>query len=175
MKIGSDQAARRRVLEAGQPYRGLTFTDRGKVLLDVGSVQDGRVTLSQRGLSMRLLPETLSGIHRAWQDGDIPLDGKDNWECSTFSLAVSDADQVGCVCSSKDQMLITNKISQSAVSVTREQLKLVVERIVDPWLASFSPSHPAAPLAQSAVEDPHRNLDSPKPAPQNSSPPFELS
>src|ERR1035441_10991305 len=80
MKFGSDQAARRRVLEAGQPYRGLTFTDRGIVLLDVGSVQDGRVTLSQRGLSMRLLPETLSGIHRAWQDGDIPLDGKDRSE-----------------------------------------------------------------------------------------------
>src|ERR1035441_10804803 len=92
MNFGSDQAARRRVLEAGQPYRGLTFTDRGKVLLDVGSVQNGRVTLSQRGQSIRLLPETLSGIHRAWQDGDI-LVGKDDWECSTFSPAVSEADQ----------------------------------------------------------------------------------
>ena len=85
----------------------MTFTDRGKLLLDVGSVQDGRVTLSQRGLSMCLLPETLSGIHRAWQDGDIPLDGKDDWECSTFSPDVSDADRVGCVCSSKDQLLIS--------------------------------------------------------------------
>ena len=94
MKFGSDQAARRRVLEAGQQYRGMTFTDRGKLLLDVGSVQDGRVTLSQHGRSIRLLPETLSGIHRAWQDGDIPLDGKDNWECSTFSPGVSDADQI---------------------------------------------------------------------------------
>ena len=93
MKFGSDQAARRRVLEAGQQYRGMTFTDRGKLLLDVGSVQDGRVTLSQHGQSIRLLPETLSGIHRAWQDGDIPLDGKDDWECSTFSPAVSDADR----------------------------------------------------------------------------------
>jgi hypothetical protein len=166
MKFGSDQAARRRVLEAGQQYRGMTFTDRGKVLLDVGSVQDGRVTLSQRGLSMRLLPETLSGIHRAWQDGDIPLDGKDNWECSTFSPGVSDADQVGCVCPSKDELLITNKISQTVVSVTREQLNLVVERIVDPWLASFSPSSSSvAPPAQSAGEGPRRNLDSPKPAP----------
>ena len=170
MKFGSDQAARRRVLEAGQQYRGMTFTDRGKLLLDVGSVQDGRVTLSQHGRSMRLSPETLSGIHRAWQDGDIPLDGKDNWECSTFSPAVTDADQVCCVCSSKDQMLITNKTSQIVVLVTREQLKLVVERIVDPWLASFSPSHPAAPPAQSVGEDPHRNPDLPKPAP-----PFELS
>jgi len=149
----------------------MTFTDRGKVLLDVGSVQDGRVTLSQRGLSMRLLPETLSGIHRAWQDGDIPLDGKDNWECSTFSPGVSDADQVGCVCPSKDELLITNKISQTVVSVTREQLNLVVERIVDPWLASFSPSSSSvAPPAQSAGEGPRRNLDSPKPAP-----PLELS
>jgi hypothetical protein len=175
MKFGSDQAARRRVLEAGQPYRGMTFTDRGIVLLDVGSVQDGRVTLSQRGLSMRLLPETLSGIHRAWQDGDIPLDGKDDWECSTFSTDVADADQVGCVCCSKDQMLIINKISQTVVSVTREQLNLVVGRIVDPWLASFSPSSSAAPLAQSAGQGPRRNLDSPKPVPENSSPPFELS
>src|ERR1035441_1828030 len=129
---------RRRVLEAGQSYRGLTFTDRGIVLLDVGSVQDGRVTLSQRGLSMRLLPETLSGIHRAWQDGDITLDGKDDWECSTFSPEVADADEVRCVCSSEDQMLIINKISQAVVSVTREQLNLVVGRIVDPWLDTQS-------------------------------------
>jgi hypothetical protein len=170
MKFGSDQAARRRVLEVGQQYRGMTFTDRGKLLLDVGSVQDGRATLSQHGRSIRLLPETLSSIHRAWQDGDIPLDGKDNWECSTFSPGVSDVDEISCICPTKDQLLITNKISQTVVSVTREQLKLVVERIVDPWLASFSPSHPTGPRAQSAGEDPRRNLDSPKPAP-----PLELS
>jgi hypothetical protein len=175
MKFGSAQAARQRVLEAGQQYRGMTFTDRGKLLLDVGSVQDGRVTLSQHGQSIRLLPETLSGIHRAWQDGNIPLDGKDGWECSTFSPAVSDADQVGCVCSVKDQMLITDKISQTAVSVTREQLNLIVERIVDPWLASFSPSSSTAPLAQSAGEGPRRNPVLPKPTLENCSPPFELS
>src|ERR1035438_10026077 len=173
MKFGSDQAARRRVLEAGQQYRGMTFTDRGKLLLDVGSVQDGRVTLSQRGLSMRLLPETLSGIHRAWQDGDIPLDGKDDWECSTFSTDVADADQVGCVCCSKDQMLIINKISQTVVSVTREQLNLVVGRIVAPWLASFSPPNSAAPRVLSAGGGPRRDLDAPKATPESSSPPFE--
>ena len=148
----------------------MTFTDRGKLLLDVGSVQDGRATLSQHGRSIRLLPETLSGIHRAWQDGDIPLDGKDNWECSTFSPGVSDGDEISCICPTKDQLLITNKISQTVVSVTREQLNVVVERIVDPWLASFSPCHPAAPPAQFAGEGPRRNLDSPKPAP-----PLELS
>ena len=175
MKFGSDQAARRRVLEAGQQYRGMTFTDRGKLLLDVGSVQDGRVTLSQHGQSIRLLPETLSGIHRAWQDGNIPLDGSDNWECSTFSPAVSDADQVGCVCSAKDQMLITDKISQIAISVTREQLNLIVERIVDPWLASFSPSISAAPLVQTAGEGYRRDPELPIPTPENSSPPFDLS
>ena len=175
MKFGSDQAARRRVLEAGQQYRGMTFTDRGKLLLDVGSVQDGRVTLSQHEQSIRLLPETLSGIHRAWQDGDIPLDGKDNWECSTFSPGVADVDEIRCICPSKDHLLITNKISQTVVSVTREQLNVVVERIVDPWLARFSPSHPTAPLAQSAGEGPSRSLDSPKPAREESSPPFELS
>jgi hypothetical protein len=175
MTFGSDQAARRRVLEAGQQYRGMTFTDRGDLLLDVGSVQDGRVTLSQRGQSVSLFPETLSSIHRAWQDGDIPRDGKDNWECSTFSPGVSDVDEIRCVRSSKDQLLITNKISQTVVSVTREQITLVVERIVDPWLASFSPSSSAAPLAQSAGEDRRRNPDSPKPVPENSSPSFELS
>ena len=176
MTFGSDQAARRRVLEAAQQYRGMTFTDRGDLLLDVESVQDGRVTLSQRGRSVSLFPETLSSIHRAWQDGDIPRDGKDNWECSTFSPGVSDVDEIRCVCSSKDLLLITNKISQTVVSVTREQLTLVVERIVDPWLASFSPSgSTAAPLAQSAGEGPRQSLDSPKPAPENSSPPFELS
>ncbi|MGO8931700.1 MAG: hypothetical protein ACLQU3_33005 [Limisphaerales bacterium] len=170
MKFGSDQAARRRVLEAGQQYRGVTFTDRGDLLLDVGSVQDGRVILSQHGRSIRLLPETLSSIHRAWRDGDIPLDGNDNWECSTFSPGVADVDEIRCICPSKDQLLVTNKISQTVVSVTREQLNVVVERIVDPWLASFSPSHPAAAPAQSAGEGPRRNLDSPKPAP-----PLELS
>src|ERR1035441_6889951 len=125
MKFGSDQAARRRVLEAGQSYRGLTFTDRGIVLLDVGSVQDGRVTLSQRGLSMRLLPETLSGIHRAWQDGDIPLDGKDDWECSTFSPEVADADEVRCVCSSEDHLLITDKRSEEHTSELQSLRHLV--------------------------------------------------
>ena len=55
-------------------------------------------------------------------------------------------------------------------ALTREQLYVVVERIVDPWLASFSPSHPTGPRAQSDGEDPRRNLDSPKPAP-----PLELS
>ncbi len=175
MNFDSDQAARRRVREAGQPSRGLTFTDRGKVLLDVGSVRDGRVTLSQQGLSMRLLPETLSRIHRAWQAGDIPLDGKHDWECSTLSPDIADADQVVCVCCSEDQMLIIDKTSQTVVSITREQLNVVVDHIVDPWLARFSPSHPTAPLAQSAGEGPSRSLDSPKPAREESSPPLELS
>ena len=107
----------------------MTFTDRGKLLLDVGAVRDGRIRLSQRGQTMRLLPETLSGLHQAWQDGNIPLGGKDDWECSTFSPGVSAVDEVRCICPSKDQLVITDKTSQTVVSVTREELKLVVEGI----------------------------------------------
>jgi len=151
----------------------MTFTDRGKLLLDVGSVRDGRIRLSQRGQAMRLLPETLSGIHQAWQDGDIPLDGTDDWECSTFSPGPSAVDEVRCVCPSKDQLVVTDKVSQTVISVTREQLKLVVERIVDPWLASFSPASSAAPPAQSAGAGLRRHADAA--APENSPPPIELS
>lgn len=174
MKFGSHKPARPRVAEAGQRYRGMTFTERGELLLDVGNVQDGRVELSQRGQSMRLLPETLSSIHHAWQDGDIPPGGKENWECSTFSPDASNVDEVRCVCRSKDQLLIADKISQNSISVTREQIKLVVEHIVDPWLAGLGPSKPAAALAQSVGQGPRRNLDSPTPVPENPSPPFEL-
>lgn len=56
----------------------MTFTDRGKLLLDVGSMRDGRVRFSQGDQVMRLLPETLSSIRHAWQQGDIPPDGKEN-------------------------------------------------------------------------------------------------
>jgi hypothetical protein len=174
VKFGSDQTARRRIREAGQHYRGMTFTERGNLLLDVGSVRDGRIRLSQRGQAMRLLPETLSGIHQAWQDGNSPLDGKDNWECSTFSPGASAVDEVRCICPSKDQLVITDKINQSFVSVTREQLKLVVERIVDPWLASFSPASSAARPAQPAGDGLRRPPDAAKATPESSPPPIEL-
>lgn len=151
----------------------MTFTDRGKLLLDVGSVRDGRIRLSQRGHAIRLLPETLSGIRQAWQDGNIPLDGEGDWESSTFSPSVSAVDEVRCVCPSKDQLVITDKTSQTVVSVTREQLKLLVERIVDPWLASFSPANSAARPAPSANEGLRRHSDAA--TPKNSPPPIELS
>ena len=75
MKFDAAPTARRRTIEAAQRYRGLTFTDRGEILLDVSNVKNGRVTLSQRGQGLSLLPETILGIQQAWQDGDIPLDG----------------------------------------------------------------------------------------------------
>jgi hypothetical protein len=174
VKFGSKQTVRRRIRESGQHYRGMTFTDRGKLLLDVG-VRDGRIRLSQRGQTMRLLPETLSGLYQAWQDGNIPLGGKDDWECSTFSPSVSAVDEVRCVCPSKDQLVITDKTSHTVVSVTREQLKLVVERIVDPWLASLSPANSDDPPAQSAGEDLRRHRDTPKATPESSLSPIELS
>ena len=175
MKFGSNQTARRRIRESGQHYRGMTFTDRGKLLLDVGAVRDGRIRLSQRGQTMHLLPETLSGLHQAWQDGNIPLDGKDDWECSTFSPGVSAVDEVRCICPSNDRLVITDKTSQTVLSVTREQLKLVVERIVDPWLAGFSPANSAARPTQSAGAGLCRHPDAPKAAPENSPPPIALS
>ena len=153
----------------------MTFTDRGKLLLDVGAVRDGRIRLSQRGQTMRLLPETLSGLHQAWQDGNIPLDGKDDWECSTFSPGVSAVDEVRCICPSKDQLVITDKTSQTVVSVTREQIKLVVERIVDPWLAGFTFANSDDPPAQSAGKDLRRHRDAPKAMPGSSLSPIELS
>jgi len=153
----------------------MTFTDRGKLLLDVGAVRDGRIRLSQRGRTMRLLPETLSGLHQAWQDGNIPLGGKDDWECSTFSPGVSAVDEVRCICPSKDQLVITDKTSRTVVSVTREQLKRVVECIVDPWLASFSFANSDEPPAQSASKDLRRDRDAPKATPKSSLSPIELS
>ena len=124
---------------------------------------------------MRLLPETLSGLHQAWQDGKIPLDGKDDWECSTFSPGVSTVDEVRCICPSKDQLVITDKTSQTVVSVNREQLKLVVERIVDPWLAGFTFARSDDQPARSASKDLRRHRDAPKAMPVSSLSPTELS
>ena len=49
MKFDGDPIARRRAMEAAQRYRGLTFTDRGEITLDVSNVNNGRVAVSQRG------------------------------------------------------------------------------------------------------------------------------
>jgi hypothetical protein len=135
MKFDGDPIARRRALEAAQRYRGLTFTDRGEILLDVGNVRNGRVTLSQRGQRVSLLPETIFSIHQAWQDGDVPLEGEAPWEGSTFSAYDSEVDEVRCVCHAKEQIRITDKRSHTEVCISREQLKDVVDCIVEPWLA----------------------------------------
>lgn len=155
MKFDGDPIARRRALEAAQRYRGLTFTDRGEILLDVGNVRNGRVTLSQRGQRVSLLPETLFSIHQAWQDGDVPLEGEAPWEGSTFSACDSEVDEVRCVCHAKEQLRITDKRSHTEVSVSREQFKGVVDCIVDPWLANLPQTiAEASPQAQASQAKP---------------------
>ena len=134
MKFDGDPIARRRALEAAQRYRGLTFTDRGEILLDVGNVRNGRVTLSQCGRRVSLLPETIFSIHQAWQDGDVPLEGESPWEGSTFSAHDYEVDEVCCVCVGKEQIRITDIRGHTEVCVSREQLKDVVDCIVKPWL-----------------------------------------
>jgi len=148
MKFDADPIARRRVLEAAQRYRGLTFTDRGEILLDVGNVKNGRVILSQRGQMVKLLPETIFSIHQAWRDGDIPRDGKTSWAGSTFSAGDSEVDEVDCVCHTKEQIRISDKRSHTEVSVSREQLKHVVDCIVGPWLANAPSANAEASLTQ---------------------------
>lgn len=137
MKFDAPPPARRHALEEAQRYRGITFTDRGVILLNASNVKDGRVTLSQGGQRLSLLPETLFSIHRAWKDGEIPLDGIAPWECSTFSAQDSDADEVRCLPVDKDRLRLSDKRGNAEVLITNDQLKSIVECIVGPWLANF--------------------------------------
>lgn len=137
MHFDAPVPARRRALEEAQRYRGITFTDRGEILLNASNVKDGRVTLSQGGQRLSLLPETIFSIHQAWKDGDIPLDGIVPWECSTFSAQDSEADEVRCLSVDKDGLLVSDKRRNTEISISMDQLKSVVECIVEPWLANF--------------------------------------
>jgi hypothetical protein len=138
MKFDAPPPARRRALaEAAQRYRGITFTDRGEILLNVSNVKNGRVTLSQGGQRLSLMPETIFSIHQAWTDGDIPLDGTVPWECSTFSTEDSEADEVRCLPADKDRLRVSDKRGNAEVSISKDQLESVVECIVEPWLANF--------------------------------------
>ena len=161
MKFDGDPIARRRALEAAQRYRGLTFTDRGEILLDVGNVRNGRVTLSQRGQRVSLLPETIFSIHQAWQDGDVPLEGEAPWEGSTFSAYDSEVDEVRCVCVGKEQIRITDKRGHTEVCVSGEQLKDVVDCIVEPWLAKS----PTTRDRSAEVSSPQARASQGKPVP----------
>ncbi|ODU24112.1 MAG: hypothetical protein ABS95_02345 [Verrucomicrobia bacterium SCN 57-15] len=137
MKFDAAPPTRNRALEAAQRYRGITFTDRGEILLDVGNVKDGRVRLSQSGQRLSLLPETIFSIHQAWKDGDIPVNGTVPWECSTFSPQSSEVDEIRCSPLDEEHLRVSDKCSNAAVSISRDQLKSVVECIVEPWLANF--------------------------------------
>lgn len=138
MKFDAPPPARRRALEEAQRYRGITFTDRGEILLNASNVKDGRVTLSQGGQRLSLLPETIFSIQQAWKDGDIPLDGIAPWECSTFSAQDSEADEVRCLSVDKDRLRVSDKRQNTEILISRDQIKSVVECIVEPWLAKVS-------------------------------------
>lgn len=161
MKFDAVPSARRRTLEKAQRYRGLTFTDRGEILLDVSNVKNGRVTLSQSRQRLSLLPETIFSINQAWLAGDIPSDGKAPWECSTFSAHDSEVDDVRCVRLGKEQMRVSDKRGSAEISISREQLKRIVDCIVEPWLANFSQvtsevsrGHPRSPSNEIAAPQP---------------------
>lgn len=140
MKFDAAPTARRRALEAAQRYRGLTFTDRGEILLDVRNVENGRVTFSQRNQRLKLLPETVFSIHQAWKNGDVPWDGTEPWDCSTFSPHDSEVDEVRCMCRDTEQIHLYDKRSGAGVSISKEQIKAIVECIIEPWLANFPPA-----------------------------------
>ncbi len=160
MKFDAALLAQRRTLEAAQHYRGLMFTDRGEILLDVSNIKDGRVTLSQNSQRLKLLPETIFSLHQAWRDGDIPLDGKTPWECSTFSAHDSEADEVRCARLGNEHIRISNKSSKAEVSISREQLTRIVDCIVEPWLADFSSADARNEIATS---QPQANESKPSP------------
>lgn len=137
MRFDAGPSARWRALEAAQRYRGLTFTDRGEILLDVTNVKDGRVTLSQNDRRLSLLPETIFSLHQSWKDGDIPLDAATPWECSTFSPQSTETDEVRCLLLDTGHLRISDQRSIAEVSISKDQLNSVVECIVEPWLANF--------------------------------------
>jgi hypothetical protein len=137
MKFDAAPTARRRTLEAAQRYRGLTFTDRGEILLDVSNVKNGRVTLSQRGQGLSLLPETISGIQPAgWMA--IFLDEV----ALGFDFLVTIPSGRGpCMCLAEEKIRINDKYSRAEISISKEQIKAIVDCIVEPWLANCSPAH----------------------------------
>jgi hypothetical protein len=140
MKFDGDPAALRHALEAAQPYRGLTFTDRGDLVLDVSNVKNGRVTLSQRGQRVSLLPESILGIQQAWHAGNIPLNGTPPWEISTFSAYDSEVDEVHCLCLAEEKIRISDRRNRAEISISKEQLEAIVDCIAEPWLANFPPA-----------------------------------
>lgn len=159
MKVKSDPVAHQQALEAAQRYHSLTFTAFGELLLNVRSVTNGRITLMQEDQRLRLLPETIHGIHLAWQEGSIPPEGCPPWEVSTSSLSDSKVDDVRCVCVAPDQIRIADKRSPGRIVVSREQMDSIMTCIVEPWLVNFSdssapkPECPAKPVAPAAGFD----------------------
>lgn len=152
MKFGGDSAAaRQKSLEARQRYRGLTFTDRGEILLDVTRVKTGRITVSQKNCRLNLLPETLMAIHQARREGQIPMPAKDPWRGLIFGRQ-NQSDQVECVLSGQEELRVCVPDSGGSVLISGAQLDDIVRCIVEPWLKLCA----AEPSSDSTFTRSHR-------------------
>lgn len=131
-----------RFLEAKQSSAGITFTSFGHLDLDVSGVQGGRITLRQAGRKMRLLPETLSGLHSSIENKVIPrpTPRQEPWMMSTFAPGdAQGADDIEVFLDESGSIAeVNDKKTGAAITVTFDQLSSVVQSIVDPWLKSFS-------------------------------------
>lgn len=131
----ANQLARRRVLESQLSYRGLTFTEKGRVLLDVDAIKEGRLCLRQNEKQLKLLPETLLGIQSAWREGDIPDSEDAPWTISTFSTYDPEKDDLRVYRTRRgDSICLADSGAGTRLVITAKQLDAIVEALVDPWM-----------------------------------------
>jgi hypothetical protein len=139
MKFGGDSTmARQKLLEAKQCYRGLTFTDRGEILLDVTSVRMGRIMLSQTGRRLNLLPEMIMEIDQARRDGRIPKSAEAPWHCPPPAHQ-DQSDPMECFLSEQGEIRVRAGDLPGSIAISPAQLDDIVRCIVKPWLKICSP------------------------------------
>ena len=152
----ADELARRRALESGLPYRGLTFTEKGCVLLDVDGIKEGRLCLRQNETQLKLLPETLLGIQSAWREGDIPDSEDAPWTISTFSAYDPEKDDLRVYRTRRgDSICLADSGAGTRIVMTAKQLDAIVEALVDPWMNQLAKASP--PERSPAVDGPSLN------------------
>lgn len=82
-------------------------------------------------------------------------------EGSTFSAYDSEVDEVRCVYLCKEQIRITDKRAHTEVCISREQLKEIVDCIVEPWLVKY----PTTRGRSAEVSSPQAQASQGKPVP----------
>jgi hypothetical protein len=153
---GPAELARRRALESRLPYRGLTFTEKGCVLLDVDGIKEGRLCLRQNETKLKLLPETLLGIQSAWREGDIPDSEDAPWTISTFSAYDPEKDDLRVYRTRRgDSICLADSGAGTRLVMTAKQLDAIVEALVDPWMNQVAKA--SAPERSPAVDGPSLN------------------